>query len=205
MAQNLRKLFLNLQIPVDNPGNRAIFSLDAAKAFDSTEWPYLWTVLGRMGLGANFIKWVQVLYANPSARIRVNGELSEPFTLYRDTRQGCPLSPLLFALALEPLAARIRSEANIVGFQRSTWIDVVSLYADNTLLYLGDTQGSLRAVMSLIGDFGSLSGFSINWNKSVLMPLDNLPAPLLTCAQSAQIVSQFHYLVFRFPLILLTI
>lgn len=44
-AQNLRRLFLNLQIPMNNPGNQAIFSLDAAKDFDTIEWPYLWAVL----------------------------------------------------------------------------------------------------------------------------------------------------------------
>lgn len=90
-----------------------------------------------MVLGNNFIKWVKVLYANPSARIRVNGELSEPFTLYRGTRQGCLLLLLLFALALGPLASQMRTEDNIVEFRCSTGTDVVTLYADDTLLYLG--------------------------------------------------------------------
>lgn len=101
-------------------------------------------------MGTNFIKWIKVLYANSSARFRVNGELSEPFTPYRGTRQGCPLSPLLVGLALEPLAIRIRMEDNIVGFWWNTGTDVVSLYADDTLLYLGDSQGTLQAVISLL-------------------------------------------------------
>lgn len=62
-AQNIRRLFLNLQLPVDNTGNRAIFSLDAAKAFNSVEWPYLWKLLDHIDLGANFISWVKLLYA----------------------------------------------------------------------------------------------------------------------------------------------
>lgn len=123
-----------------------------------------------MGLGTNFIKWIKVLYANPSARLRVNGELPEPFPLYQGTKQGCHLSPLLFALALEPLASWMRTGDTKVGFRRSTSTDVVSLYADDTLLYLGDTQGTLRTVMTLIEAFCALSGFSINWNKSFLMP-----------------------------------
>lgn len=76
-ALNIRRLFLNLQIPVDNPGKRAILSLDAAKAFDSVEWPYLWETLKRFGLGDNFIQWVKLLYSAPTARIRVNGDLSD--------------------------------------------------------------------------------------------------------------------------------
>lgn len=65
-----------------------------------------------------FINWINVLYAAPSARIRVKGELSEPFKLYGGTRQGCPLSPLQFALALEPLAACIQASPVKLRFKR---------------------------------------------------------------------------------------
>lgn len=60
------------------------------------------------------------------------------------------LSPLLFALALEPLAVAICNSPEIVGIQRSTDEDKIALYADDTLLFLGDTSSSLSAVMSLI-------------------------------------------------------
>lgn len=129
---------------------------------------------------------MEVLYADPSAHIRVNGELSEPFELGRGTRQGFPLSPLQFALALEPLAAQIRTSPEIVGFQRGQRTDVISLYADNTLLNLGDTQGLLQAVMALIDNFEEISGFNINWNKSVLLPLDPLHCLLPECARAVE-------------------
>lgn len=99
---------MNLQVPVDNTGGRAILSLDAAKAFDSVEWPYLLEILARFGLGSQFIAWVKVLYSGPRARLRINNNLSS-FDLPRGTQQGCPLSPLLFALAVEPLAILIRN------------------------------------------------------------------------------------------------
>lgn len=69
----------------------AILSLDAAKAFDSVEWKFLWAVLERMGFGPQFISLVQLLYTDPLARIRSGGLLSDLFALGRGTKQGCPL------------------------------------------------------------------------------------------------------------------
>lgn len=176
-ALNIRRLFLNIQLPVDNPGNKTVFSLDAAKAFDSVEWRYLWAVLRRFCVGKTFLPWVQLLYADPRARVRINGALSEAFPLFRGTRQGYPLSPLLFTLALEPLAAKIRASPEVVRFRRGEREDKLSLYADDTLIFLGDTAGSLKSVMCLINQFGQYSGFTINWHKSSLLVLDPLEVP----------------------------
>lgn len=126
--------------------------------------------------------------------MHINGDISESFKLFRGTRQGCPLSPLLFALAHEPLTIHIRASRDIIGFRRGTNHDVVSLYADDTLIYLGDTNSSLKNVMHLIADFGALSGFSINWNKLVLMPLDPLPRTQPDCARDVMMVDHFRYL-----------
>lgn len=71
-ANNIRQLFLNLQLPTDNMGNRVIMSLDAAKAFDGIEWVFLWNCLKRYGFGPRFIKWIQLLYDSPSTRVQVN-------------------------------------------------------------------------------------------------------------------------------------
>lgn len=128
-----------MQIPADNLGGRAVLSLDAAKAFDSVEWPYLCEILACFGLGDNFISWVRVLYSAPCARLCIDGSLSSSFLLHRGTRQGCPLSPLLFALAVEPLAMMIRENPAIVGLYRGQLEEKISLYADDALLYLGDT------------------------------------------------------------------
>lgn len=98
------------------------------------------------------------------------------------------MSPLLFALALEPLAARIRASPYIVGFRQSHKEDKISLYADDALLYLGDTTGSLIAAIWIIELFGEFSGFAINWHKSMLIPLDDLPSALPDSVSKIQVV-----------------
>lgn len=120
--------------------------------------------------------------------------VSKAFPLYRGTRQGCPLSPLIFALALEPQAATVRSSPNIVGFRCGESGDKLSLYEDDTLIYLGDTAGSLEAVMKLIERFGQYSGFAINWHRLSLLLLDPLESALPESASQVEVVHAFKYL-----------
>lgn len=89
--------------------------LGAEKTFDSMEWDYLLEVLHRFGFGPNFLKWIQMLYRQLKARVHTNDWVSDPFLLFRDTWQGCPLSPSLFAMALEPLAILVRESPAIHG------------------------------------------------------------------------------------------
>lgn len=77
------------------------------------------------------------------------------------------MSLLLFALAVEPLVEAIRDY--IVGFHRCMGKEMKALYADDALVFLGDTHTSLSAVISLIDTYGTLSGFNINLDKSVIL------------------------------------
>ncbi|KAF7651546.1 hypothetical protein LDENG_00109210 [Lucifuga dentata] len=103
-GDNLRRV-LNIMSYVKSRGEKAmLLSLDAYKAFDCVSWQYLFQTFKRFNFGSNFIKWVQTLYSDPLASIRVNGHRSQNFALER----GCSLSPLLFAISIEPLAQLIR-------------------------------------------------------------------------------------------------
>ena len=170
-SYNLRRLFNIIYSKRGINKDLVIISLDAEKAFDQVEWSYLFSVMETFKLGEKFISWVKLLYANPTARILTNQMLSTKFNLSRGCRQGCPLSPLLFALAIEPLAQSVRLHPEIYGYETRETENKISLYADDVLLYITKPEISILNLLNLITEFGSFSGYSINWNKSELMPI----------------------------------
>lgn len=105
-ADNVRRL-LHI-IDAAEVRHQCHFSLDAMKAFDRLEWPFLWSGLEVMGFGNTFIGMIKVMYSNPSAQVLTGRTSSSLFPVFRPSRQGCPLSPALFVLSLEPLAQAIR-------------------------------------------------------------------------------------------------
>lgn len=105
----------------------------------------------------------------------VNGWLSDQISLERGTRQGCPLSPLLYALAAEPLAIAIRANPDIIGLKRGDSWEKIGLYADDTILYLADQGPSLQTALSIIETVGKYSCLQINWDKSQILPIDRFP------------------------------
>lgn len=169
---NTRRL-LNILNSPSSIAPEVVVSLDAEKAFDRVEWRYLFFVLQKFGFSSDFISWIRLLYACPVASVHTNGLQSAVFPLYRGTRQGCPLSPLLFALAVEPLAIWLRQEGGFEGITRAGKIHKLSLYADDLLLYMSDPAASLPVVLNILDKFGSYSGYKLNLCKSELLPINS--------------------------------
>ena len=97
--------------------NHMIISLDAEKAFDKIQHPFMIKVLERSGIQGPYLNMIKAIYSKPVANIKVNGEKLEAIPLKSGTRQGCPLSPYLFNIALEVLARAIRQQKEIKGIQ----------------------------------------------------------------------------------------
>uniref|UniRef100_A0A8C5HT91 Reverse transcriptase domain-containing protein n=1 Tax=Gouania willdenowi TaxID=441366 RepID=A0A8C5HT91_GOUWI len=151
----------------------AVVSMDAEKAFDRIEWEYMFEVMKRFGFGCGFLRWVRLLYKAPTASVLTNGLLSAPFKVKRGTAQGSPLSPTLFALAIEPLALAIRQNPDIQGVTIGTKQHKILLYADDILLTLTKPSQSLIALTTCLREFSLISGYKVNFDKSEIMILDN--------------------------------
>ena len=81
-----------------------IISVDAEKAFDKTQYPFMIKTLQKAGLEGTYLNIIKVIFFKPTANIILNGEKLKAFPLKLGTRQECPLLPLLFKIVLEVLA-----------------------------------------------------------------------------------------------------
>ena len=95
-----------------------VISIDVGKAFDKVQHPFLIKTLSKVEIEGEFLNIIKAIYETPTANIILNGQKLRAFPLRSGTRQGCPLSPLLFIIVLEVLATAIRKEKArvILGF-----------------------------------------------------------------------------------------
>ena len=92
-----------------------IISIDAEKAFDKIQHPFMIKTLQKVGTEGTYLNIIKAIYDKPTANIILNSEKLKAFLLRLGTRQGCPLLPLLFNLDLEVLVTAIREETEIKG------------------------------------------------------------------------------------------
>ena len=84
-----------------------IISIDGEKAFDKIQHPFMIKTVSKMGVQGKYLNLIKAMYDKPTANIIPNSEKLKAFPLRSGTRQGCPLSPLLFNIVLEVPATAI--------------------------------------------------------------------------------------------------
>ena len=144
-----------------------IISIDAEKAFDKIEHRFMIKSLQKVGMEGTYLNIIKTIYNKPTANIILNGEKLKAFPLRSGTRQGCPLSPLLFNIVLEALAISIREEEEIKGIQIGKEEAKLSLFADDMILYIENHKDATRKLLELISEFGKVAGYKINAQKSL--------------------------------------
>ena len=147
--------------------NHMIISIDAEKAFDKIQHPFMIKTLQKVGIEGTYLNIIKAIYDKHTANITLNGDKLKVFPLRSGTRQGCPLSPLLFNIILEVLATAVREEKEIKGIQIGREEVKLSLFEDDMILYRENPKDATGKLLELINEFGKVAGYKINAQKSL--------------------------------------
>jgi hypothetical protein len=139
-----------------------IISLDAEKAFDKIQHPFVVKVLERSGIQGPYLNIIKAIWSKPVANIKLNGEKFEAVQLKSGTRQGCPLSPYLLNVVLKVLARAIRQQKEVKWIQIRKEEVKISLFEDGMIVYLNEPKNSTRELVNLLNNFSKVAGHKIN-------------------------------------------
>ena len=149
-----------------------LIAIDFEKTLDTLELNFLIRNLHKFNFVPSFIHWIRILYKDLSSAVMNNGFTTGHFPLERGVRQGDPLSPYLFIIAVETLAIRIREDNNIQGFKFGQEILKLSSFVDDRTCFLKDNFSS-NALFETLELFGECSGLKVNHEKTEFFALGN--------------------------------
>ena len=142
-----------------------LLALDYTKAFDSVDFQFIYKTFEHFGFGENFKKWIKIIFNGGKSCVANNGHTSENFDIQRSTRQGDPISPLIFILGLEILFITLRADENIKGVKIENNEIKLTAYADDASYFLRDKY-SAEKLLQKIELFSKISGLEVNRSKS---------------------------------------
>ena len=139
-----------------------IISIDAEKAFDKIQHPFMIKTLWKAGIEGTYLNIIKAIYDKHTANIIFNGENLTAFPLKAITRQGFPLSPLLLNTVLEVLATALREGKEIKGIQVGKEEVKLSLFADDMFIYIENPKDTMIKSQELINEYSKVEGYKIN-------------------------------------------
>ena len=142
-----------------------IISVDSEK---QNETSFMIKTVNKLALEKDFFNPTKRIKEKPTANITLRGEKLKAFPLRSGTRKRCPLLPLLFNVLLEVLAIAIRQEKEIKGIQIGREEAKLSLFADDMILYIENSEDITKKLLELINEFCKVAGYTINIEKSVV-------------------------------------
>ena len=136
--------------------NHMIISIDAEKAFDEIQYPFMMKGLQKMGIEGTYLNIIKAIYNKSTANIILNVEKPKALPLRTGTRLRCPLSPLLFNIVLKVLAIAIIEEKEIKRIQIGKEVKL-SVFTNNMILYIENPKNSIRKLLELISEFSEVA------------------------------------------------
>ncbi|XP_028070654.1 uncharacterized protein LOC114273089 [Camellia sinensis] len=153
-----------------SPTPKCAMKVDIMKAYDSVRWEFIIDILKAMAFLPVMVSWIQAYITSPSFSICINGSLHGYFKGARGLRQGDPLSPYLFVLAMEILA-KILAEKSMQPLFKFHWrcekTKIINLcFADDLMIFSKGDVPIVKLVMEGLEEFSNLSGLTLNPSKS---------------------------------------
>ncbi|VFQ98433.1 unnamed protein product [Cuscuta campestris] len=166
-------------------GGNIIIKLDLCKAFDTISWTFLEAILSKFGFSQHTILLLMGVLKGTWFSILVNGFPKGFFPMKRGVKQGDPLSPLLFIIAMEGLSKSIKSNMTL-GFLKPFHTGLVVapshlLYADDLIIFTNGETRNLIKVKHILSSFMKASGQSINLSKSQVIVHHKMPIDRRSC------------------------
>lgn len=165
IGDNIRNTQALLDFTKETGRSGLLVSLDFKAAFDSLDHRFLMRALESYNLGEYFLSWIATLYSASESCVLNGGQSSGWFPFQKGIRQGYPISPFLFALAVEGLADAIRDNALIRGIDLLDTHTKILQFADDPTLFLRD-EDSLCEALQVIDEFQKVSGLGLNLQKT---------------------------------------
>ena len=159
----------------------AIIMMDFMKAYDRVDRDVMFEVLKAMNFGEEFVEYVKMMYKDVTAKIEINGELTDEVETTRGVRQGCPLSPLLFICVLELMAIEIRNNDSWEGIREpnSGEEDKISLFADDSAGMLAKPNEQMKEARESVEKYEKATDAKLHDTKTKIMPLGKTRQNLL--------------------------
>lgn len=148
--------------------SKCALKLDLHKAFDSIQWDFIMGALQKLNFPGKFLKWIYLCISTPSYSVKVNGSLCGFFEGRKGLRQGDPISPYLFAVAMNVLSSMLaQTPTNFKFHWKCIEMKLTHLfYADDVLLFSNGDIASLTHLMDCVSHFSNASGLSPSIGKS---------------------------------------
>lgn len=151
---------------------RCAIKIDLSKAFDSVQWPFLFSTLKVLGFPDKFTHWLKLCVTTASFSVQVNGELAGFFRSERGLRQGCSLSPYLFVICMHVLSKMLDRAALNRQIGYHPYCQNLKLthlcFADDLLVFSDGKKQSIEGILKIFKDFAEVSGLRISLEKSTL-------------------------------------
>ena len=167
-VRNLARTYHRKQRPA------LLLKLDITKAFDSVSWEYLIEMLDKRGFPPCWRNWITLLLSTSTSAVRLNGIPGPWIKHKKGLRQGDPLSPYLFILAIDTLQYIFHlatEEEELTRLSERSARMRLSLYADDAILFVNPIKEDVELTMSILQHFGDATGLRINVNKSTVAPI----------------------------------